>query len=180
MKRLIAVPVIAIIAIFSYPFLSFADHIIHLKSGHQFITDRYWEEGGEIKFHFKNGVLGVPKATVTSIEEFSSDAPTSDEVPPAEAPDEKGAEVKKEGNQKPGKKIEEKKPLDEYYKKMKALKTQLNDSLKRLREATRNKDKTAKKRARDDMRKISKEIYELTDEVKAANNGELPPDWWKD
>lgn len=180
MKRLLIPAFIVMIAIFSYPFLSFSDYIIHLNSGRQFVTERYWEEGGEIKFHFKDGVLGVPKAAVTSIEEFSIEAPASDEAPAAEAPDKNEAEVKKEGDQKPGKKIEEKKPLDDYYKKMKVLKTQLNESLKGLREATRNKDKAAKKKAREDMRKFSKEIYKLTDEVKEANNGALPEDWWKD
>ena len=63
---------------------------------------------------------------------------------------------------------------------MKVLKTKLDESLKKLREATRNKDKAAKKMAREDMRKFSKEIYKLTDEVKQVNNGVLPEDWWKD
>ena len=30
------------------------------------------------------------------------------------------------------------------------------------------------------MRKLSKEIYKLTDEVKDMNNGELPDYWWQD
>ena len=30
------------------------------------------------------------------------------------------------------------------------------------------------------MRKFSKEIYKLTDEVKKINNGELPDYWWQD
>lgn len=180
MKRLMVVPVIAIIIILVCPLLSFADYVIHLNSGRQFKTDRYWEEGGEIKFHFKQGVLGVSKSAVASIEELSAEVPASDEVPAAEAPNETEAAAKKEGDEKPDKKIEEKKPLDEYYKKMKVLKAQLNESLKRLREATRNKDKAAKQKARDDMRKFSREIYKLTDEVKQVNNGVLPEDWWKD
>lgn len=180
MERLMAVPVFVIITILVCPVLSFADYIIHLNSWRQFITDRYLEDGGEIKFHFKHGVLGIPKTAVASIEELSTEGPASDEAPAAEAPKETEAEKKKEGDQKPEEKIEEKKPLDEYYQKMKVLKAQLNESLKRLREATRNKDKAAKKKAREDMRKFSKEIYKLTDEVKKINNGELPEDWWKD
>ena len=175
MQRLLMVPFIVIIAMLSYPLLSFADYIIHLKNGRQFVTDRYWEEGGEIKLHFSGGVLGVPKETVVSIEGFSAEAPAPDEAP-AEAE----VKVKKEGDEKPDKKVDEKKPLDEYYEKMKILKAKLNESLKRLREATRNKDKAAKKKAREDMRKFSKEIYKLTDEVKKVNNGVLPDDWWKD
>ena len=175
MQRLLMVAFIVMITMLSYPLFSFADYIIHLNNGRQFVTQRYWEEGGEIKFHFKSGVLGVPRSAIVSIEEFSAEAPAPDE-----APNETEARTKKEGDEKPDKKIDEKKPLEEYYERMKVLKAKLDESLKRLREATRNKDKAAKKKAREDMRKFSKEIYKLTDEVKKVNNGVLPEDWWKD
>ena len=180
MKRLWLFPVIFVATLFSSSHFSFADYIIHLNSGRQFVTDRYWEEGGEIKFHFKHGVLGIPKESVALIEEFSAEVPPPDEPQPAEAPNETEVKAEKEGDEKQDKKIDKKKPLEEYYEKMKVLKAKLNESLKRLREATRNKDKTAKKKAREDMGKFSKEIYKLTDEVKKVNNGELPEDWWKD
>ena len=175
MKRLLMLAFILMITLFSYPLLSFADYIIHLKSGRQFVTQRYWEEGGEIKFNFKIGVLGVPRSAVVSIEEFTAKAPAPDETP-----NETEVKTKEEGDEKPDKKIDKKRPLEEYYEKMKVLKTKLDESLKKLREATRNKDKAAKKMAREDMRKFSKEIYKLTDEVKQVNNGVLPEDWWKD
>ena len=175
MKRLLMLACIIMITMCSYPLLSFADYIIHLKSGRQFVTQRYWDEGGEIKFHFKNGVLGVPRSAVVSIEEFTAEAPAPDETP-----NETEVKTKEEGDEKPDKQVDEKKPLKEYYEKMKVLKTKLEESLKKLREATRNKDKAAKKKAREDMRKFSKEIYKLTDEVKRVNKGVLPEDWWKD
>jgi hypothetical protein len=186
MKRALMVPFIVMVTMFSYPLLSFADYIIHLQSGRQFVTERYWEEGGEIKFHFKQGVLGVPKAAVVSIEEVIPEVPAKEETPPEAAPPEEKKETKKveeevkKTEKKEEKKAEQTRPLHEYWAQKKALKVKLDEALKRLREATRNKDKAAKNKAREDMRKFSKEIYKLTDEVKAINNGKLPDYWWQD
>ena len=206
MKRLWLVLFIVMITSLSYPLLSFADYIIHLKSGRQFVTERYWEEGEEIKFHFKNGVLGVPKGAVVSIEEVIPETPAREEPPlgagpskpdpsnatpsKAAAPDTAPSEEKKESKKveeevkKTEKKKEEKaeqaKPLHEYWAQKKALKVKFDEALKRLREATRNRDKAAKKKAREDMRKLAKEIYKLTDKVKEMNDGELPDYWWQD
>ena len=215
MKRLWIFPIIFITAWLLYPVLSFADYVIHLKSGRQFVTERYWEEGEEIKFHFKRGVLGVPKGAVVSIEEVADETPKKEETPPEPAvPEdkedskktEKGVKPpekeevkeaskkteeevkkpekeevkKKEEAKKKEKKPEDAKPIHEYWEKKKALKLKLDDALKRLHEARGNKDAAGKKEARKDMRKLGKEIYQLTDEVKKMNNGKLPDYWWKD
>ena len=205
MKRLWLVPFIVMITMLSYPLLSFADYIIYLKSGRQFVTERYWEEGGEIKFHFKRGVLGLPRSAVVSIEEVIAETPAREESPPEAVTAEEKKESKKleeevkktekkeekeeikkaeeevkKTEKKEEKKAEQAKPLHEYWEQKKALKVKLDEALKRLREATRNKDKAAKKKARGDMRKLSKEIYKLTDEVKEMNNGKLPDYWWQD
>ena len=160
MKRLWLFPVIFVIALLSYPLLSLADYIIHLNSGRQFVTDRYWEEGGEIKFHFRQGVLGVPKETVVSIEEVAEETPQkeprSEKAPPEEI---KGSIEIEKAVKKTEKEAEDTKPLHEYWTQKKALKVKLDEALKKLREATRNKDKAAKNKAREDMRKFSKEIY---------------------
>ena len=190
MKRALLVLCVVMITAFSYSLLSFADYIIHLKSGRQFVTQRYWEEGGEIKFHFKSGVLGVPKEAVVSIEEVVGETPAKDEAPPEAAPAEEkkeGKEVRepvkkteKEEAKKKEKKVEDTKPIHEYWAQKKALKVELDEALERLREATNRKDAAGKKEAREDMRKLSKEIYKLTDKVKEMNNGKLPDYWWQD
>ena len=182
MKRLWLVPFIVMITMLSYPLLSFADYIIHLKSGRQFVTERYWEEGGEIKFHFKSGVLGVPKSAVVSIEEVIPETPAREEPPPEAAPAEKKEETNavKKPEKKEEKKAEQAKPLHEYWEQKKALKVKLDEVLKRLREATNRKDTAGKEQASEDMRKLSKEIYKLTDKVKEINNGKLPDYWWQD
>ena len=200
MKKLWLCPVIFVTALLLYPVFSFSDYVIHLKNGRQFVTNRHWEEGGEIKFHFKRGVLGVPKDAVVSIEEVIPQAPVKKEVPPEAAPsqetppDTTPAEEKKESEKvkeavkktekeavkEKDKKAEDTKPIHEYWAQKNALKVKLDEADRRLREATRNKDKAAKKRAREDRRKFSKEIHKLIDEVKKINNGKLPEYWWQD
>jgi outer membrane biosynthesis protein TonB len=214
MQRLLMVAFIVMITMLLYPLLSFAGYIIHLKSGRQFVTERYWEEGGEIKFHFSRGVLGVPKEAVISIEEVIPETPAKEtppavatpetpakETPPAVAtpeapgkqespPEAAPAEEKKEGKEveeavkkteeKEEKEAEQTRPIHEYWEEKKALKVKLDVAFKRLREATKNKDAAGKKEAMEEVRKISKEIYRLTDEVKEINDGELPDYWWQD
>ncbi len=173
MKRLVAH--IIFIVLVAYPFVCFSAFMIHLKNGQSFQTDRYWEDGGEIKFHRYGGVVGIKKDLVREIEEVDlpeEKKPVEEKPPqPPEAAKKKVESPKKE---KPGKKT-----LDECWEEKKELTEKLNASLQRLREATRRKDKGAKQRAREEMRRISKEIYALTDEVKRINDGELPEYWWR-
>ena len=77
--------------------LCFASYVIHLKSGHSFQTDRYWEEGGEIKFKRYGGVVGVRKDLVQEIEEVE-DLPEENEAadkPETPSATEKADDVKK-------------------------------------------------------------------------------------
>ncbi len=59
MKTILTAIAAAVFVVF--PSLCFASYVIHLKSGHSFRTDRYWEEGDEIKFNRYGGVLGIQK-----------------------------------------------------------------------------------------------------------------------
>jgi len=51
------------------PALCFSAYVIHLKDGREFTTDRYWEEGDQIKFERFGGEVGIPKNLVSEIEE---------------------------------------------------------------------------------------------------------------
>jgi len=55
-------------AVFIYPSLSFSSYIIHLKDGREFATDRYYEEGDQIKFKRYGGIIGIEKDLVRGIE----------------------------------------------------------------------------------------------------------------
>ena len=58
------------IGILLYPLISFSSYIIHLKDGREFTTDRYCEEGDQIKFKRYGGVIGIEKGLVREIEEI--------------------------------------------------------------------------------------------------------------
>ena len=56
------------IGILLYPLICFASYVIHLKDGREFATDRYYEEGGQIKFKRYGGVIGIQKDLVREME----------------------------------------------------------------------------------------------------------------
>ena len=58
------------IGILLYPLICFSSYIIHLKDGREFATDRYYEEGDQIKFKRYGGVIGIQKDLVREIEEI--------------------------------------------------------------------------------------------------------------
>jgi len=59
MKKLLTAIATAVFVI--YPCVCFASYVIHLKDGREFATDRYWEEGDQIKFKRYGGVIGIQK-----------------------------------------------------------------------------------------------------------------------
>ncbi|MCJ7687029.1 MAG: YgdI/YgdR family lipoprotein, partial [Desulfobacteraceae bacterium] len=67
MKKLLTVIATAIFIV--YPFSCFASYVIHLKDGREFVTDRYYEEGDQIKFKRYGGVIGIQKDLIREIEE---------------------------------------------------------------------------------------------------------------
>lgn len=58
----------AFIFVFAISVLSHASYIIHLKGGGQYITSRYWEEDGQVKFSVSGGTMGIDKDEVRKIE----------------------------------------------------------------------------------------------------------------
>jgi len=62
MKTILTLIATAVFVI--YPCVCFASYIIHLKDGREFATDRYYEEGDQIKFKRYGGVIGIQKDLV--------------------------------------------------------------------------------------------------------------------
>ena len=58
------------IGILLYPLICFASYVIHLKDGREFATERYYEEGDQIKFKRYGGIIGIQKALVKEVEEI--------------------------------------------------------------------------------------------------------------
>jgi vacuolar-type H+-ATPase subunit H len=55
---------------------------------------------------------------------------------------------------------------------------ELEGLIEKVKEANSLKDNEAKQKAQEEMRKVSSEIYKLTDEVTEKNEGKLPEGWW--
>ncbi len=45
-----------------------AAYVIKLKNGNEYVTSRYWNEGGQVLFDTYNGVFGVDRAFIRAIE----------------------------------------------------------------------------------------------------------------
>ncbi len=58
---------IVIIGLLILPCKGFSYYQIYLKNGSQFETNLYWEEGGQIKFYTRQGIVGIPKNSVDKI-----------------------------------------------------------------------------------------------------------------
>ena len=66
MKKILTAIAAAVFVV--YPSLCFASYIIHLKDGREFVTDRYYEEGDQIKFKRYGRVIGIEKDLVREME----------------------------------------------------------------------------------------------------------------
>ncbi|MDL1967608.1 MAG: hypothetical protein LWW97_03445 [Deltaproteobacteria bacterium] len=182
------ITVIITIVFFICPSICFSSYLIELKNGSTFVTNHNWEEGRQIKFYHYGGVVGIPKNLIKAIkksdiaykEERNS---KQDGVDPKSKINEKSGitpiKKKEKSDSTPIEKKEKYETVDlEYYKEKKLLlETELNSTLDILREATKNKDQKAKKKARDEVKKISEKMYDLADELIKKNNGKLPEGW---
>jgi hypothetical protein len=50
-----------------------ADYVIKLKNGNEYVTERYWHQGGQVFFDNYGGIFGIAKGFVAKIEK--SDKP---------------------------------------------------------------------------------------------------------
>jgi len=176
-----------------------ATYLIYLKDGREITTHEYWEEDDQIKFKQYGGVMGIQKDFIVEIEEIEdlpeekaphaeAETPTAkDEVGKQggafgdEKDDEKldanetgnAPEVRKKGE----KKTAQPKSIKEYWEQKKALKVQLDAAIEKMREAAEKNNFVKRKEMVEEVKKISKEIHRLADEVKQMNNGKLPDFW---
>mgnify|MGYP006291282777 CR=1 FL=1 len=63
---------IATIIFLLTPVLCFPAYRIHLKDGREFATDRYWEDGDQVKFVRFGGEVGIPKDMVREIKQIEA------------------------------------------------------------------------------------------------------------
>lgn len=201
MTTKIYISIVVILIFFLNPLLCSAYYVIHLKNGRMFKTNHYWKEENKTLFYTNQGVFGVENDFIIKIEEnnFTDENKENSIIYKEEENElvnnegELASNIKEEGDVKEkDERVEEKiaerneeeedkkEKIDwEYYKKKDAeLRDQLDQSLERFRQASGNKDSGAKKNVLKEMTKISKQLYDLADEVKEKNEGMLP-DWWR-
>jgi len=166
--------VLMLISFFVCPIWSHAAYVIHLKSGGRFVTPQYWVEDNKmICFFVSGGTMGIEKNTVKSIEKskIDDDQPFHSEKAASHTPSSQPDAASKP--EAPPKKID----LKAYQDKMVQLKVELNKTLARIKKADERNDARAKEEAMENNRRISDEMWKITDELE-KNNVKLPSDWW--
>ena len=88
-------------------------------------------------------------------------------------------EYKKERN-KDEKNKEEDQEIDmEYYtEKRLEIMNKIEEYLQQYQDSSSNRDKGGKREAQESMRRVSKGLFDLQDELKKKNKGVLP-EWWQ-
>lgn len=89
-----------------------AAYVIKLKNGNEYVTTRYWQEGGQVLFDTYEGVFGIEKNFVIKIEKIdrpirlanSAGHPQKDAPPNEPATPSQESAQKKEGESKTEKK----------------------------------------------------------------------------
>ncbi len=191
MKRLIVIMMLIIV----HPsgLIWGASYVLHLKNGNELRTSHYWEEADEVKFYVYGGVAGIQKGFVTRV--TISNVNNKEDTGNKEAIEKTDAPVMSTGpqsKQNPQRQIGESESISsanlgkrevvdfDYYRERKAaLKEKLEDALQRNREATARKDQQAKEVTRQEYLEFSRQIIDLSDELKKKNKGMLPP-WWEE
>ena len=163
MKTILTAIVVAVFVVFSS--LCFASYVIHLKSGHSFQTDRYWEEGGEIKFKRYGGVVGVRKDLVQDIEEIE-DLPEETEAAKPETPSatDKADDVKKAEIPEA---VENAGGSEDVVVKEEGT----GDKSEQEKATREGKKKTEKEEKKTDVARYKKEKKVLTDNYRKARQG---------
>jgi hypothetical protein len=188
MKKIISAQIILLL--FLVPALGNASYLLRLKNGGQLSTPAYWFEDRMILFYCPGGTAGMERREIDRIDRIER-VETYDNMGTVGGNIGKKATPlppKTEKQQEPGetpqaiapaKEAEEKVNIEAYRSKKAEMMVELDETTKRLREATLQKDNAAKEKAKEEMRKTSAQIYNLTDEVTKKNKGKLPEGWWE-
>jgi len=168
------------------PLPSAADYVIHLKNGRHIVTSDYWKREQTILFYVRGGIAGIKESAVRNIVE--QDVARGREVEPQEAVKSleasKATKLSVETVQSAEPAKPEKQPghapkrsLEDYKKQQEAIKSQIDTTLEKYREASSKQDEQAKHNIMQEISGLSKQVFAITDEVKQQNQGRLPEGW---
>ena len=163
---------------------AFADYVIKLKNGRTVETAKCWEEEGQVKFQWEEGVASLPKKNVVSIdwveEKFPSRASRPNPQPSETKPiaEETAKTVAKKGESTVSQEASREINIEQYKKKKAQYVSQYEQAYQRYLDATSRRDAEAKKKAWEEFNNYGGEVVKMETELRKKNNGEVPS-WWK-
>lgn len=161
---------VACLIALAWPGFSAASYRIELRNGRHVVTSQYWKQGSTIMFYTDGGVAGVAESTVLRIQ--AVDDPTEPDLSrAAERKAAYSAAIQREKEQT------RKMDVEAYRQKKEAMKAQIDTALERYREASSTHNNEEKTRIQREITAWSKQLFDLTDEVKQMNHGRLPEGW---
>jgi hypothetical protein len=164
---------------------AFADYVIKLKNGRTVETAKCWEEGGEVKFQWEEGVASLPKRNVVSInwveEKFPSRSyrPNPQAAEPKQVPEETPKPAVKKGEPTAPQEGSQEINIEQYKKKKAQYVTQYEQAYQRYLDATSRRDAEAKKKAWQEFNNYGGEVVKMETELRKRNDGRVPS-WWKE
>jgi len=176
MKNYIAA--IITIAFLICPSICFSSYLIELKNGSKFITNHYWKEKGQIKFHCRGGVVGIGKNLVKRIR--GSDLPYIVEEPqPAKKEKSQAeAEYKPESKQKKEAWLLPHPEKEAFLEKKMRIATEIEAVSAAYKEAKVKKDRNEQDKHWKKLLLLHKKRSALRDQAKTAYGGKIPSWWW--
>ena len=176
MKKLLTAIAAAIFVI--YPCVSFSSYIIHLKDGREFATDRYYEEGGQIKFKRYGGIIGIQKDLVREIEviEEVEELPAEKAEAKQEVPEAKTEAEKQGASESPEKAVEVEKPKEqgaEQAKEQEKPEDASEEEKKNLIDKYTKEFNLINEKFKDIQMMTKEDLYEFVDEVITFKKGVL-------
>jgi hypothetical protein len=112
-------------------------YIIRLKNGNEYVTRRYWQEGGQVLFDTYGGVFGIEKSFIEKIEKTDPsqlrkiiDSDPGEKIQPHIAKQDKvSADAKADGEAKTEKKRDPDDPIVGEFTRLKEKSDQVNGLL---------------------------------------------------
>jgi hypothetical protein len=164
--------------------LSVADaaYVIKLKNGKEYVTTRYWHEGGQVRFDTYGGIFGIERTFVSKIEKTDQViklATAADRDPGVKFQADKSQKDKESEETKPATELKKREPDDPIVSEFNRLKEKSKEVDGMLTEEIRDllKEIKAFKNKMSDNSKLFVEysrefndIHEISSAVEAAFN----------
>ena len=168
--------IILLIALLAYPSICVPSYLVQFTNGNQLIIDEYWEDGNQINFYSRAGVVGVKKGLVREIKKANSPYVIEEPKPPKKWND----QVKTKD--KSASKHEKKGPLPDagdkaFLEEKRLVMMKISAVSAAFREAKARSDRKQMQEERKKLLASQTELSELLKKVRNVHGGQVPT-WW--